>query len=87
MIASTDGDSQVSPTWIAAILHEIAQGADAVGGRIVLDPSGLACLSAHARACHLREVGYRSLIAELESYLDPDPHNPFPRHYQNYGQV
>ena len=85
VIASTDGDSQVSPTWIAAILHEIAQGADAVGGRIVLDPSGLACLSAHARACHLREVGYRSLIAELESYLDPDPHNPFPRHYQNYG--
>jgi glycosyltransferase involved in cell wall biosynthesis len=32
VIASTDGDSQVSPTWIAAILHEIAQGADAVGG-------------------------------------------------------
>lgn len=85
VIASTDGDSQVSPTWIAATLHEIAQGADAVGGRIVLDPSGLARLSAHARACHLREVGYRSLIAELESYLDPDPHNPSPRHYQNYG--
>ena len=85
VIASTDGDSQVSPTWIAAILYEIARGADAVGGRIVLDPSGLARLSAHARACHLREVGYRSLIAELESYLDPDSHNPFPRHYQNYG--
>jgi hypothetical protein len=51
----------------------------------VLDPSGLACLSAHARACHLREVGYRSLVAELESYLDPDPHDPAPRHYQNYG--
>ena len=85
VIASTDGDSQVSPTWIAAILHEIALGADAVGGRIVLDPSGLSRLSTHARACHLREVGYRSLIAELESYLDPDPHNPFPRHYQNYG--
>ncbi|MCY7322445.1 MAG: glycosyltransferase [Phormidesmis sp. CAN_BIN36] len=85
VIASTDGDSQVSPTWIAAILYEIARGADAVGGRIVLDPLGLARLSAHARACHLREVGYRSLIAELESYLDPDPHNPFPRHYQNYG--
>ena len=85
VIASTDGDSQVSPTWVAATLHEIARGADAVGGRIVLDPSGLARLNAHARACHLREVGYRSLIAELESYLDPDPHNPFPRHYQNYG--
>ncbi len=85
VIASTDGDSQVNPTWIAAILHEIANGADAVGGRIVLDPSGLARLHPHARACHLREVGYRSLIAELESYLDPDPSDPFPRHYQHYG--
>jgi glycosyltransferase involved in cell wall biosynthesis len=85
VIASTDGDSQVSPTWIAATLHEIAQGADAVGGRIMLDPSGLAGLSTHAKICYLREVGYRSLIAELESYLDPDPHDPAPRHYQNYG--
>ncbi len=85
VIASTDGDSQVSPTWIAAILHEIANGADAIGGRILLDPLGLARLSPNARACHLREVGYRSLIAELESYLDPDPCDPFPRHYQHYG--
>ena len=85
VIASTDGDSQVSPTWIAAILHEIANGADAVGGRIVLDPVGLSRLSFNARACHLREVGYRSLVAELESYLDPDPCDPFPRHYQHYG--
>jgi Glycosyl transferase family 2 len=85
IIASTDGDSRVSPIWIAAILHEMDQGADAVGGRIVLDPSGLNCLSPQAKACHLREVGYRSLIAELESHLDPDPHDPMPRHYQNYG--
>jgi glycosyltransferase involved in cell wall biosynthesis len=85
VIASTDGDSRVSPTWIAAILHEMDQGADAVGGRIVLDPFGLSCLSPQAKACHLREVGYRSLIAELESHLDPDPHDPLPRHYQNYG--
>ncbi len=85
VIASTDGDSQVSPTWVSAILHEIANGADAVGGRIVLDPSGLARLHPYAKACHLREVGYRSLIAELESYLDPDSCDPFPRHYQHYG--
>jgi hypothetical protein len=85
VIASTDGDSQVSLTWVAAILHEIVHGADAVGGRIMLDPCGLARLSDQAKACYLREVGYRSLIAELESYLDPDPHDPLPRHNQNYG--
>lgn len=85
VIASTDGDSQVSPTWIAANLHEIACGADAVGGRILTESKGRAALDPYARACYLREVGYRYLIAELESYLDPDPYDPFPRHYQHYG--
>lgn len=85
VIASTDGDSQVSPTWIAAILYEIACGADAVGGRILTDRAGRAALDRYARACHLREVGYRYLIAELETYLDPDPYDKSPRHYQHYG--
>lgn len=85
IIASTDGDSQVSPTWIAATLQEIACGADAVGGRILLDRAGLSQLEPYARACHLREVGYRSLIAELESYLDPDYYDRAPRHFQHYG--
>lgn len=85
IIASTDGDSQVSSTWIAATLYEIARGADAVGGRIITNSSDRAALAPYARACHLREVGYRYLIAELESYLDPDPHDSFPRHYQHYG--
>ncbi|MER3433626.1 MAG: glycosyl transferase [Leptolyngbya sp. ERB_1_1] len=85
VIASTDGDSQVSPTWLAATLQEIAWGADAVGGRILLDRAGLARLAPYVRLCHLREVGYRSLIAELESYLDPDSYDRAPRHFQHYG--
>lgn len=85
VIASTDGDSQVSPTWIAANLYEISCGADAVGGRIVTNSTGRAKLDPYARACFLREVGYRYLIAELESYLDPDRFDSFPRHYQHYG--
>ncbi|WP_072044905.1 glycosyltransferase [Aliterella atlantica] len=85
IIASTDGDSEVTPTWIAANLHEIAMGADAVGGRIITDRYSRANLAPYAKACHLREVGYRYLIAELETYLDPNPADPFPRHYQHYG--
>jgi len=85
VIASTDGDSQVSQTWIAATLYEISCGADAVGGRIITLESDRATLDSYAKACHLREVGYRYLIAELESYLDPDPYDSFPRHYQHYG--
>lgn len=85
IIASTDGDTRVAPTWIAATLHEIACGADAVGGRIVTDSAERAALDFYARACHLREVGYRYLSAELEAYLDADPYDHWPRHYQHYG--
>lgn len=85
VIASTDGDSRVTPTWIAATLDEIACGADAVGGRIITAREGRMALDSYTRACHLREVGYRFLIAELETYLDPDPIDNSPRHFQHYG--
>ena len=85
VIASTDGDSQVSSNWIAANLYEINRGVDAVGGRITIDSNQRSRLNPHVRACYLREVGYRYLIAELESYLNPNFYDPFPRHFQHYG--
>lgn len=85
IIASTDGDSQVTPTWIAANIAEIAAGADAVGGRIYTTKRSRATLNDYAKACYLREVGYRFLVAQLEDYIDPDPYDRFPRHYQHYG--
>ena len=60
VIASTDGDSQVSPTWIAANLYEINCGADAVGGRILTDGTERSNLDPYTRACYLRDVGYRT---------------------------
>jgi Glycosyl transferase family 2 len=85
MIASTDGDTQVAATWIAANMHEIASGVDAVGGRIITDRDSRHQLSLQAKTFLLQEVGYRSLVAQMESYLDPDPYDPLPRHYQHYG--
>ncbi len=85
VIASTDGDTCVAPHWIAATLHEIDGGADAVGGRIITNRRDRAALDPYARACHLREVGYRFLTAELEAYLDSDPFDELPRHFQHYG--
>jgi hypothetical protein len=37
IIASTDGDTKVANTWVAATIHEIDSGVDAVGGRILTD--------------------------------------------------
>jgi Glycosyl transferase family 2 len=85
VIASTDGDTKVSATWIAAILHEMGSGADAVGGRILTDRHSRQALHPQAKSHFLQEVGYRSLVAQVEYHLDPDPYDPLPRHYQHYG--
>jgi hypothetical protein len=59
IIASTDGDTKVSATWIAAILHEIGSGVDAVGGRILTDRHSRHALHPQAKSYFLQEVGYR----------------------------
>jgi Glycosyl transferase family 2 len=85
IIASTDGDTRVSKTWIAATLYEVNCGVDAVGGRIITDQKSRHALSNRAKTFFLQEVGYRSLVAKMEFYLDPDPSDPIPRHFQHYG--
>ena len=85
VIASTDGDTRVSETWMAAILAEIKNGADAVSGRILVDEYELKSLDDETRAFHLRDVGYRLLAAELEGFLFPEPHDSLPRHHQHFG--
>ncbi len=84
-IASTDGDTQVGPTWVATILQELGQGADAVGGRIVTSGAGRKALDVYARSYHLRSVGYALLTTQLEDGIDPNPADPAPRHHQFYG--
>lgn len=85
IIASTDGDSQCDRQWIAAMVYEVGQGADAVGGRTVTHRLERAALDRHTRNTYLRFVGYRYLIKQLEDILDPDPFDRAPRHYQFFG--
>jgi Glycosyl transferase family 2 len=85
VIASTDGDTQVASTWIAATLLEISRGVDGVGGRIVADPTSCAALDPQVRKRYLRGDYYHQLIVELETYLDGHPHDRWPRHAQHYG--
>ena len=42
-------------------------------------------MAAAARRYHLRDAAFYLLIAELEDRLDPQPHDPFPRHHQHFG--
>ena len=83
VIASTDGDTRVSPGWLSATLAEVRDGADAVGGRIVMDADAerLPALARYTR----RDDAYQRLRARLEHALDPDPADPWPRHHQHFG--
>jgi hypothetical protein len=85
VIVSTDADSFVDPGWIAGIMREVDAGADAVGGRIVADRDERSLLPPLAELTYLRQVAYDFLIAELEDLIDPDPFDPFPRHFNHIG--
>jgi len=85
IIASTDGDTRVAPTWLAAIQYEIELGADGVSGRIMTEGCDRAKLDPYTRACYLRAVGYGYLCVELEAHIDPDPFDCLPRHHQHCG--
>jgi len=83
IIASTDADTRVAPTWVAAIQTEIAAGADAVGGRICTETSDPRL--SPLRRIQVRDTAYRLLCARLENLLDPSPADPWPRHHQHFG--
>lgn len=84
IIASTDADTIVTPNWLSAITAEIDDGADAVGGRIVMGHPEDATDPA-LRRYHLNDVAFQHLIAELECRLDPVAYDPWPRHHQHFG--
>ncbi len=80
IIASTDGDTIVDSQWLYQTVAAIEAGNDAVGGRILT----LAEVN-DARQFHLRDVTYRCLLAKAEALIDPQEHDPMPRHFQFFG--
>jgi glycosyltransferase involved in cell wall biosynthesis len=82
VIASTDGDTVVAPGWLANTLAEIEAGADAVGGRILT--AAHAATDARTARRQRCDTAYRLARERLESLLDPDPFDPWPRHHQHF---
>jgi len=85
IIATTDGDTRVAPDWIAWTIEEIRRGADAVGGRILIEDEELERMDECARYFHLRDEEYRLLASEYECHLDSLPHDFRPRHHQHFN--
>jgi hypothetical protein len=88
IILSTDADTVVARDWIAANIAAIEAGADVVGGVIHLFPDEYEALKQRDPGTCLayqRDRQLQRLVAELESILDPDPSDPWPRHLQHFG--
>ncbi len=85
VLLTTDADSRVAGDWLASNLAAVASGADAVAGRIVLDPDDAAKLPEALHARGRLEAEYEQLLTEIGAKLDPEPGNPWPCHWQKSG--
>ena len=84
-LLSTDADTLVAPDWIAQNLAAIAAGAEVVGGVIHLFAEDYASLTPEVRTAYDRDRSFQALVARLESLLDPDDADPWPRHLEHFG--
>ncbi|MFT8243659.1 glycosyltransferase [Roseomonas sp. BN140053] len=85
-ILGTDADGRAEPGWVSALLAALEGGADAVAGTFVADPEEEArFLPPATRARYAQEEHYARLVDRLAALLDPDPHDPWPRHDTHSG--
>ena len=84
ILCATDADTVPAPAWLAWTLHEIAH-ADAVMGRILIDPAEFRALPGATQTMLAEENAYHFAIARLRTQLDPRAYDPWPRHWQRSG--
>lgn len=85
IIMTTDGDTTVAPDWISQTYREINNGADVVGGRILLYADEIEGLDKSTRLLHLKDEKYHLLVAELEGKIINPAFDPVPRHHQHFN--
>jgi Glycosyl transferase family 2 len=84
-ILSTDADTRAAPNWICRNLQELGNGADVVGGRIVVPPCEQASLDSRTQALYRYDHLYARLVCWVEDRWDPETHDPWPRHHHHFG--
>ncbi len=85
ILLTTDADSVPAANWIAGNVAAIANGADAVCGRAILDPTEAALMPPHIHAGLALEQRLRGLLDRIAWLHDPEPHDPPPRHTEASG--
>jgi hypothetical protein len=85
ILLTTDADSVASPDWIFRNVRALQRGADIVCGRAIIDPLEAAMIPAHLHADDEQECRLIALLDDLAWLLDPEPHDPPPRHTEAPG--
>jgi GT2 family glycosyltransferase len=84
-VLTTDADAVVNHDWVSRNSALLAAGADAVCGRVVIDPVEALAIPAHLHADDKLESALLDLLDGIAFALDPDPNDPRPRHVQASG--
>lgn len=85
LILTTDADSCVQPTWMAANIAAFGEGVDAVAGYIDADAGEYLALGAGFLGRGRLEDRYLAYVAEIHAALDPRRHDPWPNHRVHSG--
>jgi Glycosyl transferase family 2 len=84
-LVSTDADTLPEPDWLWQLCAPLRAGMDASAGRILLSPGSRAALPESVRRTYQLDTGYRLGAEALTERLNPQPHDPWPRHHQHFG--
>lgn len=85
ILLSTDADSIAAPDWVSRNLASLHKGADVVCGRAVIDPAEADLIPAHLHHDDALECRLIALLDDIAWMLDPEPHDPPPRHTEASG--
>jgi GT2 family glycosyltransferase len=84
-LLTTDADAIVPADWVRRNLAALDLGADVVCGRVEVDPVEAMLIPAHLHADDALECRLIGLLDDLAWLLDPEPHDPPPRHTEASG--
>lgn len=85
ILLTTDADSIAPPDWVSRNLVGLRNGADIVCGRAVIDPLEATSIPTRLHADDALECRLIALLDDLAWQLDPEPHDPPPRHTEASG--
>jgi cellulose synthase/poly-beta-1,6-N-acetylglucosamine synthase-like glycosyltransferase len=85
LLFMTDADSVAPPQWIASYWEMLRGGYDAIAGQVDLNPDDSNELLPLLHDRGTLEEQYTLLLDQLDSIVDPIPHDPWPRHYNASG--